>query len=278
MMPAVQATGTTGQEGITAGASFATTLRIGGGSGQFGGNSNAYNYDGVDNGFTLIGGPAINPSVDSIQEFRIERSQMQAEFGRGHNQIAVITRSGTNQFHGALWEYVRNNATSAGEYYTHEVENLKRNQYGGNVAGPIWKNKAFFFVNYEGQKLRSVSRYQGTVFTPKQRVGDLSEFLDIDPSLYQIHDPFTGAAFAGNIIPPDMINPVSKAFVDTYMPLPNLPGIANNYLSTFPIKDDWHQLITRVDYNISDKDRVNLRFSGKPRSPRVLRRIASRLR
>lgn len=268
-MPGVQASGTSGSRGITAGASFSTTLSIGGGSGDAGsgGASNAYTYDGVDNTWTIVGGPGINPSVDSIQEFRIDRSQMPAEFGRGNNEIEVVTRGGTNHFHGTLWEYLRNNATSAGEYYTHQVEDLKRNQYGGNLGGPIKKGKAFFFFNWEGQKLVSVNRQQGTVLTPKQRVGDLSEFLALNPSLYQIHDPFTGAAYAGNVIPGSKLDPVSMAFVDTYMPLPTLVGIAHNYLSNFPVTDDWHQGIVRVDYKISHKDQVTLRFAGEPRSP-----------
>jgi hypothetical protein len=264
LMPGVQANGTTGGSGIMAGGYFAIALRVGGGTDySYGGGTNAYTFDGVDNGFTLIGGPAMNPSVDSIQEFRIDRSQAAAEFGNGANQIEVITRSGTNQFHGAAWEYLRNNKTSAGDYYTHVPQNLKRNQYGVNIGGPIEKEKAFFFFNWEGQKSVGVSRQQGTVLTTKMREGDLSEFLP-----QTVHDPFTGAVYEGNIIPADKIDPVAKSLMDAYMPLPNLgSGIANNYISNFPITDDWNQYVARTDFNPTQKDRLSFRFAGEPRSP-----------
>jgi len=263
LMAGVQVVGTSGSSGIMAGGFFATLVRVNGGEGgSYGGGSNTYTYDGVDNGFTLIGGPAMNPSIDSIQEFRIDRSQLPAEFGRGSTLLEVATKGGGNKFHGTAWEYNRNNATEAGEYFTHQVEVLKRNQYGANLGGPIKKDKEFFFINWESQKLVSVSRQLGTVLTPKQRAGDLSEFLP-----QTVQDPFTGAVFPGNIIPTADLNPVSLSLINAYMPLPNLPGIASNYLSSFPVTDNWSQVVGRADYVVSDKDRVNLRVAGEPRSP-----------
>jgi Carboxypeptidase regulatory-like domain/TonB dependent receptor len=256
--PTVLAVGITGQVGITAGASFATQLQIASGNTWF---ANGYLYDGVDNVFPLVSGAAINPSIDSIQEFRLERSTFAAEFGRGGNEVEVVTKTGTNQFHGAAWEYFRNGDLDAGDYYLHQRDNLKRNQFGGNLGGPIRKEKAFFFFNYEGQRLNNVAREQGSVFTPQMRAGDLSQFL---PGT--VTDPETGLPFPGNVIPTSRLDPVALSLMNTYMPLPNLPGISNNYLAAFKEIDNWNQYITRIDYNPTSNDRISGRFAGEPSS------------
>ena len=254
LMPGVQRVGTTGAVGVTAGASFGTQLRVGGGHEW---KANNYSYDGVDNTWTYISGPAINPSIDSIQEFRIDRSQFSAESGRGSNQIQLVTKGGTNDFHGTLWEYHRNAALNAGHYYTHVQDGIKRNQYGANIGGPIIRDKAHFFFNWEGQRLRSSTQRQGTVFTPKMRQGDLSEFSQ------QIVDPFTGEPFPGNIIPAERIDPVSKSLMEAYMPLPNLPGIVANHINVFREVNDWDQFLGRVDFQISENDSFVGRFVGQ---------------
>jgi hypothetical protein len=258
LVPTVLNVGTTGAVGITAGASFATQLQIGGGNTWF---ANNYTYDGVDNVFPLITGAAINPSIDAIEEFRLDRSQFSAEYGRGADEIQIVTKTGTNKFHGTAWDYFRNGALDAGDYYLHQRDNLRRNQFGGNLGGPIFKNKAFFFFNYEGQRLKDIAREQGSVFTPQMRAGDLSQFL---PQI--VTDPLTGNPFQANIIPPSRLDPVAMSLMNTYMPLPNLPGISNNRLAPFNVIDNWNQYILRVDYNPTSEDRITGRFAGQPRS------------
>lgn len=258
LAPTVQDMGTTGAVGITAGASFATQLLIGSGQIWY---ANNYTYDGIDNTFPLISGAALNPSIDSIQEFRIDRSQFEAEYGRGADEIEIVTKTGTNQLHGAAWDYVRNGDFDAGDYYLHQADQLHRNQFGANLGGPIRKDKAFFFFNYEGQRIANIARELGTVFTPLQRQGNLSEFLP-----QTIVNPFTGVAYPGNKIPPGSLNAVSLSLMNTYMPLPNLPGVVNNYLEPFPETDSWNQYIARVDFNPTSKDHITGRFAGEPRN------------
>ena len=118
----------------------------------------------------------MNPSIDSIQEFRVDRSLFSAEFGRGGAQLHLVTKAGTNQYHGVLWEYLRNQALNAGNYVSHVQDGLKRNQYGANLGGPILRNELFFFFNWESQRERSTVQPLGTVFTDAMRTGDLSGY------------------------------------------------------------------------------------------------------
>jgi hypothetical protein len=229
-----------------------------------GGNSlvaAAYSLDGVDNRLDSWGGPAMSPSVDSIQEFRIEKSQSSAEFGGGGSQLMVVTKSGTNNFHGALWEFNRNAALNAGEYYTHEKNGLIRNEYGAEFGGPIIKNKLFFDFTWEGHRHRL--NYQGTdtVMTEQMRTGDFSELL---PDKV-IVDPETGTPFPGNIIPADRINPLMTDMLNL-MFHPTRPGIVNNLTTSVPTYSSNNQYGVRIDYKLSQKDSLFLRGTIQPRS------------
>ena len=130
LLPGVRASGTTGGALIT---QFATALTVGGTSNS----KNDYTVDGVDNTFNVWNGPAMNPSIDSIQEFRVDRSLFSAEFGRGGAQLHLVTKAGTNHYHGVLWEYLRNQALNAGNYVSHVQDGIRRNQFGANLGGPI---------------------------------------------------------------------------------------------------------------------------------------------
>jgi len=145
----------------------------------------------------------MQPSVDSIQEFRIEQVMSPAEFGGGGAQLMIATKSGENTFHGDVWEYNRNAAVDAGNYYTHQKDSLIRNQFGADLGGPIIKNKLFFYFNWESQRLVQNFQGQGTVFTDKMRTGDFSELL---PN-FVVKDPNTGTPFPGNVIPADRQDP-----------------------------------------------------------------------
>jgi hypothetical protein len=185
LMPGTLNVGSTGGALIT---SFATAVQEGGT--VYGKNS--YTVDGADNTFNVWNGPAMNPSIDSIQEFRIDRSEFAVEYGRGAAEMELVTKSGANQFHGTFWEYLRNADLDAGNYTTHLQDTLKRNQYGANLGGPIRKDKAFFFFNWEGQRQHSTTQPLGTTFTAQMRQGDLSQFGTsiIDPSLNFHGQPF----------------------------------------------------------------------------------------
>ncbi|MCU1315932.1 MAG: hypothetical protein JWN63_1254, partial [Candidatus Acidoferrum typicum] len=130
----------------------------------------ANNFNGVDGGFVL------KPPVDAITEFRILTHNSTAEFGNSLGSTTnVITRSGTNQIHGAVWEFLRNDAFDARNYFASKVEPLKQNQFGGTIGGPIRKDKTFFFAFYEGYRNRQGETAGHTVPSVKQRQGDFSE-------------------------------------------------------------------------------------------------------
>lgn len=266
LVPGVRSEGTTGGALITV---FATAIAVGGTSS----GKNSYNIDGVDNSFNVWNGPALNPSIDSIQEFRIDKSQFSAEFGRGGAEIHLVTKSGTKDFHGALWEYLRNGALNAGNYITHKQDTEKRNQFGANLGGPIFlprfgeggpaffngKDRAFFFFNWESQRDVSSIQPLGSVFTNRMRAGDLSEFAA------PIKDPLTGQPFPGNIIPANRLNPVSLAYMEAMMGPSNLPGIVNNFIRPFTTSTNWDQYTGRIDYRVSEKDDIFFRFNVQPR-------------
>ena len=253
LLPGVRTSGSTGGALIT---QFATALTVGGTSQ----NKNGYTVDGVDNTFNVWNGPAMNPSLDSIQEFRIDRSLFSAEFGRGGAQLHLVTKAGTNSFHGAAWEYLRNRALNGGNYVSHQQDKLKRNQYGANIGGPIIGNKLFFFFNWEGQRERSSVQPLGTVFTDAMRRGDLTGYPKV------VNDPETGEPFPGNVIPASRLNPVSLALMDAMLAPANLPGFQNNLIRPFTTSRDWDQYIGRVDYQISSNDSLFVRFSRQPRN------------
>ena len=257
LMPGVRAVGTTGGALIT---QFATAVQVGGTSS----GKNGYTIDGADNTFNIWSGPAMNPSIDSIQEFRVDRSQFTAEYGRGGAQMQLVSKNGTNQFHGAAWEFLRNYKLNAGNYVTHLQDTTKRNQYGANLGGPIIQNKAFFFFNWEGQRERSSVQPLGTVFTDRMRRGDFSEFAA------PIVDPVTRQPFVGNIIPIDRLNAVSLDYMNAMMGRPNQPGasggLINNYVNFVTTSRDWDQFIGRVDYNLTAKDTIFFRINAQPRN------------
>jgi len=255
LMPGARITGSYGGALITY---FAQAVTVGGTNSA----KNSYSVDGVDNTFNIWNGPAMNPSVDAIQEFKIDKSQFAAEYGRGGAEIQLATKSGSNQFHGAAWEYLRNYALNAGNYTTHIQDSLKRNQYGANLGGPIFRNKAFFFFNWEGNRERDSVQPRGSVFTDKMRTGDLSEFL---PSRV-VKDPRTGQPFPGNIIPSSRLSPVAVAYLEAMMPHSNLPGVTSNLIRPFTTQRNWDQYITRVDYKLTAKDDLFGRLNAQPRS------------
>jgi len=257
LIPGVRAVGTTGGALIT---QFATAIQVGGTSS----NKNAYSIDGADNTFNVWNGPAMNPSIDSIQEFRIDRSQFAAEYGRGGAQIQLVSKSGTNQFHGNAWEYLRNYNLNSGNYITHQQDTVKRNQFGANLGGPVIRNKAFFFFNWESQRERSSSQSLGTVFTEQMRSGNFSQYAN------PIMDPQSGNPFPGNVIPASRLNAVALDYMNAMMGHPNQggsqSGLLNNYINALPTGRNWDQYISRVDYNASEKNLLFFRVSAQPRN------------
>lgn len=233
---------------------------------------NNWLIDGADNVDTGSNLAVINYiSVDAVSEFKILRGNYSAEFGRnGGGQINVVTKSGTNSFHGAVFEFFRNDALDARNFFSTldrdrdgkaDPALLRYNNFGWNLGGPIRRDKLFFFFNQEFRRVRTV-RGAGVVITrvptEKQRRGDFSEFPNV-----VIRDPATGQPFPGNIIPRERLDPNALALLAVF-PLPNsdpaVLGGLRNFSAAAPSGRNYREELIRVDYNFSDRHKFWGRF------------------
>ncbi len=217
-------------------------------------SSTSYLLDGVELRNPRVGDTSINPSLDAIQEFRIQRNFFAPEFGNSPGIINVATRSGTNSWHGSVYEYVRNDMFDAKNFFSPTTEPFKRNQFGFSLGAPIRKDRLFVFGNYEGlrQHLGAVSR--GLYPTQKELSGDFTgEAIIYDPLTFDAATN-TRQVFAGNVIPANRINAVSKNFFP-YIPAVTGPTVQGANLVGTPVQviTD-NQETVRVDWIISPKN------------------------
>ncbi|MCI0421046.1 MAG: hypothetical protein L0312_17765, partial [Acidobacteria bacterium] len=264
--------------GVAQATGFVGGISIHGGGTQSG---NLIQLDGVDNFEIPSGRPNILPSLDMIQEFKIQTSNYTAEQGRaGIGQINVISKGGTNALHGSVYEFHRNAAVTALNFFdeSREVRKSKglpevppfiRNQFGASIGGPIKRNKTFFFGNYEGTIIRQIARGILTVPDPLIRAGDFSgrSVTIYDPLTL---DPATGQRrpFAGNRIPANRIHPISAKILG-FTPPPNAPGLVGNYNANVTQRDNIHQFTGKVDHNFSESDILSVRYTFNQRDSLV---------
>jgi len=205
------------------------------------------------------------PSVDALEEFRVLADNYSAEYGRAAGSVVVaVTKSGTNQFHGSAWEYIRNNAFDSTNHFTPKGQGtpfLRQHQYGGDFGGPVilpkynGHNRTFFFVAYEHLQIHQEGIQVSHPLTAAQRTGDFSSSL----SSQVITDPATGLPYPGNIVPASQIDNFAKNTIGLYMPLPNQPdGVTLSLLEPNPI--DGNQVTVKVDQTVGEKDRLWFRF------------------
>ncbi len=197
------------------------------------------------------------PIIDALQEFKVQSGNYTAEYGgnAGAN-VNLQVRSGTNKFHGSVYEFLRNNALDARSYFRpapFAKDILRRNQFGTVVSGPIRKEKTFFLLGYEGIRSTQESAASNIVLTAAQRAGDFSA----SPS--PVIDPLSGTPFPGNIIPTARLDPVSLSLVNKYMPLPNTSGVVN-YSGVTQGRLATDQGIARVDQYFSQNDQVFVHY------------------
>jgi hypothetical protein len=215
---------------------------------------NYFTLDGINNTDVNFNSYIFLPSVDALQEFKVQTGIYSAEFGRELGQVSVTTKSGTNGYHGTVFEFLRNNKLDALPYaFAGSVPRsspFKWNQFGFTLGGPIQipkvvngKDKLFFMANYEGFRLRNQKETLYSVPSAAMRTGDFSELST------SIIDPLTHAPFQGNMIRTDRLNKVSLALLK-YYPLPNQPtsALANNYLAVNQNRTDKDQFTGRVDF------------------------------
>jgi len=223
------------------------------------GTQTSFYLDGVDTTDHHQGGTLIQTSIDALQEFQIQQSEYSAEYRNSGGVLNGTTKSGTNQFHGVLFEFLRNDKLDSRNFFALQRDVLKRNQFGGGIGGPLsipkiysGKNRTFFFVNYEGMRQRAGTVFNSVVPTPAQKSGDFSA-----PGLNIIYDPTTGAPFAGNVIPASRLSPQAQFFAK-YVPDPNLGNRAIFAPSTVLDQD---QATARVDQTITNNHRAFVRYS-----------------
>ena len=253
LVPGVQGDRYTEQGG---GTSFGRT----GGVNVHGARSLQNNFllDGVDNNSISenvqeLTSQVSRPSVDAIQEFKIVTSPYSAEYGRSPGAaVSVSTKSGTNEIHGTVYDFFRNKKMDTIDFFSKRAKQTKpendQNQFGGNIGGPLIKDKAFFFVDYEGTRItRGVTRLT-VVPTADQRNGILPG----------VRDPLTGQPFPGGVIPANRMDPYAVAIM-ALVPLPNQTG-ANNYFRQGDLIDNSDRVLGRLDYKLNQNDSVFARY------------------
>jgi hypothetical protein len=221
----------------------------------------ANNFNGVDGGFVL------KPPVDAIAEFRIITHSANAEFGGALGSTTnLITRSGTNQFHGTLWEFLRNDVFDANNYFYTEQskEPLKQSQFGAAVGAPIKKDKTFIFGFYEGFRNRQGETALTTVPSVKQRTGDFSELCPegftggfCNNPAHQLFNVFANAPYPNNQVPQGQINSVSETLL-SFFPLPNAG--TNLFSTTQNLSNNTDQFGIKVDHYLDPRDTLSFRY------------------
>jgi hypothetical protein len=218
---------------------------------------NNFLLDGADNNDQDTNRYVLQPSIDSIQEFKIATNSYSAEYGRNAGaQVNVITRSGTNQVHGFAYEYLRNRVFDAtNSFDPGDTAKLIRNQFGGGVGGPLVKDRTFYFADVDALRGRQGFSQYGTVPTPAERAGNFA-------GLGTVSDPFTGQPFPNNSIPVSRIAPLSSDMLALF-PLPNVANAeaGGNYFGQPVEVDTDTQTNIRLDHQISNADRLSLRYS-----------------
>lgn len=232
--------------------SFRGGITIGGANER----GNNFTLDGISNTTHNVFTYVYKPSVDEIAEFKVQPNAYDAEAGRGEGgQVTVTTKSGSNRFHGTVFEFIRNDRLDARNFFDAQKPPFKRNQFGANLGGPIRKDKTFFFVNYEGLRLRQTDTRTATVATDAMRNGDFSAVPN------GVRDPLTGTNFPGNIIPQNRMHPTGVKMMSLFPRANQAGGGTRNFLSSPGSPDDGSQYTARLDHTFSTKDSAFARYS-----------------
>jgi Carboxypeptidase regulatory-like domain/TonB-dependent Receptor Plug Domain len=263
-------------------------------------NANGWLIDGIDNNEYSFNTVIIAPSVEQVREFKVLSGVFSAEFGRGAGVVSVATKSGSNVFSGTVFEYLRNDAFDARNFFVRKVPQadgslvkdpkpaLDRHQFGAAVGGPFvlpglynGQNRTFFFADYAGLSEKRGQVFVNTVPTARTRTGDFSEFRDASGNLIPIFDPLTTRLnpafdstrpvsatnpqflrdpFLNNVIPANRIHQIGRNVASIY-PLPNSAGDFNNYTSTVNRETTDNVFSGRIDHRASEKDSLFARYN-----------------
>jgi len=243
---------------------------------------NNFMVDGVAAEGVASGAFNVFLSVDAIEEFRIITRNASAEYGRtGGGVINVVSKSGTNEFHGTVFEFHRNRVLNSNSWFSNRIgvdarPPLIYNQYGAAVGGPVRRERTFFYFNWEQVRRRSTGQTFRSLPTELQRRGDFSDTRAANGAQIRVFDPYTTRmdparpgnrirdAFPGNIIPANRISPVARAVL-AYYPAPNTPGQANteanNYFGQASSPLDKNSLGIKIDHHFTAARRVSVRYT-----------------
>src|SRR5712692_6149399 len=221
---------------------------------------NMYYLDGVSVTDQYFNHLVVSPPIDAIEEFNIQKSMYPPEYGgKASATISAVTKSGANAFHGDLYEFVRNDVFDARNFFDPARKPpYRQNQFGVTLGGPLHKDGTFFFLGYEGFRARQALTQRFSVPSAKVRGGDFS-------GLPAIYDPLTTGLtgqrrpFSGNRVPSDRLNPAAIAFLEK-LPLPNLPGEAQNYAAAPRLENDNDQGSIRIDRHFGQSDSLFVRL------------------
>jgi hypothetical protein len=226
---------------------------------------NSLSLDGINSTANLLAATSMRPIADAVTEIQVQTGSTSAEYGSYLGvHINVVTKSGTNTPHGSLFYFLQDDSLDArGHFENRAIPANPRNrkQFGAQFDGPLFipkfydgRNRTFFMGAYEGVRGEAITSPFASVPTPLMRQGNFSEVTT------PITNPFTGERFPGNIIPTSMLSPTSLKLLQ-YYPAANLTGTANNWQGPSPNTDNVDQFLTRVDQNIGNKIRLNLRYN-----------------
>jgi len=229
---------------------------------------NNFLLDGIDNNETWLNSVVVFPSVDAHEEFKVQTSTYSAEFGRSSGGVVNIqVKSGTNDFHGGLFEFLRNDKFDANDWFNNKNGRAKppfrQNQFGGTFGGRIIRNKTFFFMDYQGWRVRQAQAYVSTVPTTAMKNGD---FFALSRTIYDPQN--SGVPFTANKIPSTLFDKAAKNILDQLYPDPNVPGTIasigqniNNFLYNPSQTRNDDQFDVKVDHSFRDNNHAFVRYS-----------------
>jgi hypothetical protein len=217
---------------------------------------NNIRLDGVSIIAGFVNASTFIPSLESLKEVSVQTGQYSAAYGMYSGaQVDMVVKSGQNEFHGNVFGNLRNDALNAKGYFDQgDKPPFSHGQYGATLGGPIKKNRTFFFVGWEGNRLRREATGLASAATDKMRAGDFSELSTV------IRDPYTRLPFPGNVIPANRLSTEAQRLL-AYVPRANRAGLASNYFGTTTTDEDENQFFLRLDHQVSTRDSLFFRMA-----------------
>ena len=249
-----------------------------GGDGSFAvnggrGDNTGFLIDGMNNTQRRNTGVVINPPIESIQEFKMLTSGFSAEYGRyAGGMLTAVTKSGSNRFHGSLYEFMRNDVFDAKGYFDPERLKLRRNQFGATISGPVripklydGRNRTFFLFAWDSLREINGNAERALTPTPEMLRGDFSNVLGTNGRPITLTDTVNRVPFANNQIPANRFDPVAVKLLK-YFPAPNLTGSAFNFVTQGNATNSFDSFSAKIDHTLSDKDRLTVGAFWRTRS------------